>query len=124
MWIIPHRTKGGVVMSRMPHFRWAAVCIALFLSFTFIARDISAETDEDRELAEIRKMIEEKGLHWTAGKTSVSGLSAEEKRLRCGYVSPPEWMLDEIPEFIPSGDTIFDVYFDWHLLGFCRGRRL
>ena len=92
------------------------ILMIVLISFFFSSLAF-AEKSEDRELSEIRKMIEEKGYHWTAGKTSVSGLSDEEKRLRCGYVPPPEWMVDEIPEFVASGDTIFDQSFDWRMFG-------
>ncbi|MCJ7783849.1 MAG: C1 family peptidase, partial [Desulfobacterales bacterium] len=41
-------------------------------------------------LEEIQNAITEKGLHWSAGKTSVSDLSMEEKKGLCGLVIPPE----------------------------------
>ncbi|HER43942.1 MAG TPA: hypothetical protein ENO08_05735, partial [Candidatus Eisenbacteria bacterium] len=104
-------------MSGVPSIRWAAVGIALVLSILCSASDLSAESKEDRELAEIRKMIEEKGLHWTAGKTSVSGLGDEERRLRLGYNPEPEYMLDEVPQIVTLGDTIFDPCFDWRMFG-------
>jgi C1A family cysteine protease len=39
---------------------------------------------ETARLGQIRGEIEEKGAKWTAGKTSVSGLSMEEKKQLCG----------------------------------------
>ena len=104
-------------MSGISPIRCATLCIALLSFLSFCTGSLSAETNEDRELAEIRRMIEEKGLHWSAGKTSVAGLSEEKKRLRCGYIPPPDGMPDDIPEFVSSGDTIFDTFFDWRMFG-------
>jgi hypothetical protein len=73
----------------------------------------SAQKSEDEELAEIKKAIEKNGYHWTAGKTSVSGLTFEEKRRLCGHISPPEWVLENMPLFVPPGDSITDNIFDW-----------
>ena len=74
---------------------------------------VYADRTEDEELAEIRKMIEEKGYHWTAGKTSVSGLSLEEMRMLCGCLPVSEQDFAQIPAFIPTGDEITDSRFDW-----------
>lgn len=104
-------------MSNISHFRWAAVCISLFLTLSFTARDLSAEKSEDEQLAEIRKMIEEKGYHWTAGKTGVSGLSDAEKAKLLGYIQPPDHVLQGIPRFTAPLDTITDVRFDWRDFG-------
>ncbi|HER43291.1 MAG TPA: T9SS type A sorting domain-containing protein [Candidatus Eisenbacteria bacterium] len=90
-----------------------AVVLASFLSSSLAL----AEKGEDRELAEIRKMIEEKGYHWTAGKTSVSGLSAAEKERLLGYIPPPEHVIRSLPRFTAPLDTITDIRFDWRDFG-------
>ena len=93
-------------------------CI-IFIMATLMVLPVPAFAgkSDDEQLADIRKMIEERGYHWTAGKTSVSGLSDEEKRLRLGYPPSSEIVADGIPEFVSSGDTIFDTFFDWRMFG-------
>jgi C1A family cysteine protease len=92
-----------------------AVLLALVLIVSVAAA--RAEKSEDEQLAEIQKMIAEKGYHWTAGKTSVSGLSDEEKMRLCGYVQPPEWMLADIPVFYAPDSAVTDTRFDWRDYG-------
>ncbi|HUV02265.1 MAG TPA: C1 family peptidase [Desulfobacteria bacterium] len=67
------------------------VCL-LLVAITAVA---SATTAEDEQLADIQNAIEEKGAQWTAGKTAVSGLSAEEKELLFGLE------IDSLPADIP-----------------------
>jgi len=93
----------------------ASITILFIVSLFFSAS--YAEKSEEEKIAEINKMIEEKGYHWTAGKTSVSGLSAEEKKKLRGFIPPPEELLQTIPMFIPPMVTapmdVSDPYFDW-----------
>ena len=85
----------------------------IFLFFLAITAVASATTVEDAKLVVIQNAIKEKGAHWTAGKTSVSELSIEEKEMLCGLdigpisadvpvISPPVRM-----RAIPYGT------FDW-----------
>jgi len=54
----------------------AASLLSLLMIFTFFAPQLTAQQKSEEEtIKEINRMIQEKGYHWTAGKTSVSGLS-------------------------------------------------
>ena len=104
-------------MTRAAYFR-PIVFIAVIVLVSFLSSSLAlAEKSEDEELAEIRKMIAEKGYHWTAGKTSVSGLSDEEKAKLLGYVQPPEQIIESLPRFVAPLDTITDIRFDWRDFG-------
>lgn len=46
--------------------------------------------DNGLTLERIQEAIAEKGLHWTAGRTSVSDLSIEQKRRLCGAIVPSD----------------------------------
>ncbi len=72
-----------------------------------------AGKSDGTHLTAIRWRIAEKGYAWTAGKTSVSGLSAAEKALMCGYVQPPDSLLAGIPVFQPPDSAITDSRFSW-----------
>lgn len=70
---------------------------------------------EDQRLIEIQRMIAEKGYHWTAGKTSVSGLSEEEKKKRLGFIAPPDWRerLERQKEIPSPRQLAQPPVFDW-----------
>ena len=89
------------------HLRVDAVFTVIMVISIFMATApaVSAtqadDTDTTTTLGKIQKAIEEKGAEWTAGKTSVSGLSIEDKKMLCGAkigpipgdaikISPPE----------------------------------
>ena len=115
----------------------ATLSIFFFAAFTVVASadrlyDSSGETNttnqsvvgaasppyahsEKRQLEAIRAAIEEKGANWTAGKTSVSDLSLEEKRRLCGLKLPPEG-LQPAPAEEEKKMELFGQYptaFDW-----------
>ena len=81
-------------MHKSGHDAFIGLCIVclLLVAITAVA---SATTAEDEQLADIQNAIEEKGAKWTAGKTAVSGLSAEEKELLFGLE------IDSLPADIP-----------------------
>jgi C1A family cysteine protease len=83
--------------------------IAVFL----LAQSPRREFDEDEFIAQVQRLIEERGYSWTAGKTSVSGLSPEEKKKLLGAVQPPEDVYASLPAFQALGDTIEWDYFNW-----------
>ena len=58
--------------------------IILISVFFAIAPTITAAQSDNPTLNKIQKAIDEKGAKWTAGETSVSGLSVEEKKQLCG----------------------------------------
>ena len=93
----------------------AALAVASILSLA--ATPVLAYTTEDDEIAAINKRNAELGYTWIAGKTSVSGLSAEEKKQLLGIVSPPEgWRRDVASLTFPTSAS-FDPVFDWRGLG-------
>jgi len=68
----------------------------------------------DAELSEIREMIAEQGLDWTAGETDVSHYTPEQKAGMLGALPTPEWRQAKVPTFIqplPSRDL--PSSFDW-----------
>ncbi len=78
-----------------------------------LAQSPGEDFDEDKYIAEVQRLIEERGYTWTAGKTSVSGLSPEEKQKLLGAVQPPEHLLANYPVYQAPEDTIEWEYFDW-----------
>lgn len=70
---------------------------------------ISNSLADESELRHIQKAIEEKNANWVAGITSVSELSAEEKKNLCGLI--PSDKLQEKAELNIA--SAFDTAFDW-----------
>ena len=72
-----------------------------------------AAAEEPAHFHEIRQAIEQKGLEWTVGETSLSWLSESERRIRGGAlalpsgVAPPYRPTDEDRKFAAQ------VSFDW-----------
>jgi C1A family cysteine protease len=89
--------------------------VSLLIAFT--VTDAAAIDDEEVRIAEINRMIVERGYRWTAGKTSVSGLNDIEKKKLLGFVPPPEGWLDDLPPYSAAGQTVDDPVFDWRELG-------
>ncbi len=90
------------------------IILVLFGSIPAMAEK---EKSEDERIAEIRKEIEEKGWEWTAGKTSVSGLSKAERMKLCGYIPPSPEMLARIPVAQPAAPIDLPTSFDWRNYG-------
>jgi len=64
------------------------------------------------ELSDIRESISQKELSWTAGRTSVSGLSLEQKKALCG--TEIRFDLEEAKSTIPVPEiTGLPAHFDW-----------
>ena len=77
--------------------------IILALVFSIIS---VAEGLENADLEAIQAAIQQKGAKWVAGETSVSGLSAEKKRLLAGG-------LKEEVSVAPNDFVLLPSYFDW-----------
>ena len=87
--------------------------LAVISILSLAAAPVLAEKTDDERIAEINKRNAELGYRWTAGKTSVSGLSAEEKKQLLGLLPLPEgWEKNTIPLTAPASAT-FDPAFDW-----------
>jgi C1A family cysteine protease len=94
-------------------FPMFAAALAIVSVLVLSASPVLAEKSEDERIAEINKRNAELGYQWTAGKTSVSGLSAEEKKQLLGLLPLPEgWGKDKQPLMAPSGATFVSA-FDW-----------
>jgi hypothetical protein len=94
-------------------FHRIAAALAILFALILTASPVFAEKSEDQRIAEINKRNAELGYQWTAGKTSVSGLSAEEKKQLLGLLPLPEgWQKDRQPLMAPSGATFVSAY-DW-----------
>jgi len=93
---------------------------AMILILSLAPVSSPTETPDEAESLRIEKInreIQEKGLHWTAGTTSVSRLSAAEKRALCGVTPMPPGVDSGRPMIeAPEGAT-YDPVFDWRLLG-------
>ncbi len=61
-----------------------ALFVILLVSATATVAQVSPE------VLEIQKMIDEKGLHWTAGQTSMMNLPPEEREQRLGLIVPDD----------------------------------
>lgn len=90
-----------------------ALALAIISIMFLAAAPVFADKSEDQRIAEINKRNAELGYQWTAGKTSVSGLSAEEKQKLLGLLPLPEgWGKNQAPMTAPAGAT-FETAFDW-----------
>ncbi len=91
-------------------FTMAAAIASLFL---LAAAPASAEKTVDERIAEINKRNAELGYEWTAGKTSVSGLSAEEKKRLLGLLPLPEGQGKRGPALTSPAGAVYATAFDW-----------
>ena len=69
----------------------------------------------DQKIAELQKMIDQKGYHWTAGRTWVTELTDEQFSNLLGYKPPKgyqEW-LNKQPKLIAKPYATFPAVFDW-----------
>ena len=91
--------------------------ILIFVVFisTTLAREPYNRLLHDQELAKIQRYIEENGLSWKAGETSMSVLSPEERKARLGLYVPDDYV-EPPPE--KGIDTLsFPSRFDWREMG-------
>jgi len=91
-------------------------CAFLFLVLIFFLSGSALSKDKvDQEIEEVQKMIDQHGYNWTAGRTSVSGLSEEERQKLLG-LDVPEWYDDwfkNATKIEAPQKVIFPVVFDW-----------
>ncbi|MDD3643624.1 MAG: C1 family peptidase, partial [Candidatus Krumholzibacteria bacterium] len=103
----------------MRYARSAAFGAAFFMSLaavTALTPGAGTETEEQR-IARINEELREKGLHWTAGTTSVSLLSPEEKRAMLGSIAPPPGVDGGLPVITAPEGATYDPVFDWRAMG-------
>ncbi len=91
-------------------------CVFLFLVVIFFVSSSAIPKDRvDEEIEDIQKMIEENGYNWTAGRTSVSELSEEEKQKLLG-LKVPEWYdewFENATKLEAPPKVTFSIVFDW-----------
>jgi C1A family cysteine protease len=93
------------------------ICYVLALSFFCLLFSATAFPKDkvDQEIEQVQKMIEEKGYHWTAGRTSVSELSEAERQHLRGFRAP-EWYDDwyqQAKKIEAWPGVSFPPVFDW-----------
>src|SRR5271157_5579417 len=82
--ICPHSLSKAAIEMRRDQLIKILLSLKIFLLLVFFAGSISLAAD----LEEIRMAIGARGHKWTAGETSVSRLSPEEKGMRAGLIKP------------------------------------
>ncbi len=96
---------------------WDLWRIAPFLVFFWMLSTgvVLAESSQDLTLDQVQRMIIEKGYSWTAGRTSVSGLSDEEFQRLLGVVVSPRYEegMKKTGEFTLKSPASFPTVFDW-----------
>ncbi len=99
--------------TRMTLFKLVSGLTALVLVLSLLSFAARSQKSEEERISELNRLIAEKGWHWKAGITSVSGLSLEEKKKRCGVVFPPDLFKRNIPVVTAPAGATFDPAFDW-----------
>jgi len=91
----------------------ASLFLALF--FVLVTGRVLGKTAQNLTLEQVRSMIEQRGYHWTAGKTSVSELSAEEFQKLLGIVVPRRYeeRLEQIQRLKILAPGNLPSVFDW-----------
>lgn len=91
-------------------------CALLSLALIFFLFSSAIPKDKiDEEIEAIQKKIDEKGYHWTAGRTSVMELSQDERQNLRGLVIPEwydDWFKGAEKLTAPPG-MVFPPVFDW-----------
>ncbi len=96
--------------------------IAASIALSLLAAPVAAGNGEKapctQTLEEVQRMIKEKGLSWTAGETSVSGLSPAEKQHLLGLIPEVPGSMPEAPAPDPTFKADeFPEKFDWREYG-------
>jgi C1A family cysteine protease len=94
---------------------YAIITLSFFLTFASFAFASQEEIDD------INNAIKAKGAQWTAGETSISKLSKEERKMRLGLIKPNAHQSDAAaaPDMFSSAmTTAAPASFDWKALGY------
>ncbi|MDD4052408.1 MAG: C1 family peptidase [candidate division Zixibacteria bacterium] len=85
------------------------------LAATGLAQNAPDRATVDQKVIEIQKQIDQKGYHWTAGRTSTAEMPLDEFRLLLGEQTPKgydEWLARQ-PKLTAAKGKLFPTYFDW-----------
>jgi len=85
--------------------------LLVVLGCGFLSLNVSTSLGSDLDI--LRKAIEDKGVKWTVGKTSVSDLSIEEMRKRCGVIFHKNYATREKGENVALSLEAATTFFDW-----------
>ena len=103
----------------MPKAKVLLLVLGLFFllgGFRFVLAQTEPSSDSvDQRIEKLQKIIDEKGYHWTAGRSWVSELSIEEFKKLLGYEPPrgyKEW-LEKQPKLRAEPGVLFPPHFDW-----------
>ena len=99
---------------------WINAAAAIIISASILAlfaNPLLADKTEDERIAEINKENAEKGYHWTAGHTSVSGLSPVEKQKLYGLLPDPAGFAPPGPQLVAPQGMTYPLSFDWRATG-------
>ncbi|MBD3366580.1 MAG: T9SS type A sorting domain-containing protein [Candidatus Eisenbacteria bacterium] len=117
----PPPARGRPVMLRHPFAR--TVLTGVLLVTAVLALGVSVAPAEEREMtpeeaeyiAAIRQRIEERGLDWEAGPTSISQLSPERRRALLGNETPPhiQAIFDTLRPAPGVEERTYRSSFDW-----------
>ncbi len=108
-------------MANKKSSRCVAACLStIVLVLALLPARAFAGTPDDAERSRIEKInreIREKGLHWTAGTTSVSNLTAAEKRALCGAIRMQPGAARDLPIIQAPAGATYEPVFDWRAHG-------
>ena len=93
--------------------RWILTALFILTFLVLLTSFAAAQKTEDEEIAAINDMIARNGYQWTAGKTSVSGLSAEEKKALRGLLPLPEGWGNDLPVITAPQGALYPAALDW-----------
>ena len=94
----------------------ALFAVVLATGLYLLSSPAGTETEQAR-IERINREIKEKGLHWTAGTTPVSNLTAEEKRVLCGHIPPPASETASLDVLRAPAGASYDPVLDWRTMG-------
>ncbi|MCK4548671.1 MAG: right-handed parallel beta-helix repeat-containing protein [Candidatus Krumholzibacteria bacterium] len=97
--------------------RAAALFAAVLATGLYLLSSPAGTETEQNRIDRINKEIKEKGLHWTAGTTSVSNLTQEEKRALCGHKPPEAFETSTLPVLRAPEGAAYDPVLDWRTMG-------
>ena len=95
----------------------AGAAIVTLLVVLVSASTLLAEKSEDERIAEINRENAAKGYKWTAGKTSVSSLTPEERKALRGLLPLPDGWGAHLPVITAPEAADFPTAFDWRQQG-------
>lgn len=103
--------------------RFATALLVAAISLASLAARAAAGETVDERIARINRENAEKGYQWTAGRTSVSDLTPEEKKRLLGLLPVPAGRETNVEQMVPQPGLLFEPAFDWRAQGKVTGIR-